>query len=155
MTAREEVAALMATAPAQGGMCAEPQRLRLCELIPLERREEEQAGRNTALALCSFTVGDRVLHKSGGSAERGADARVGIVRRVYTVAKTTRTAHTFVAKLSVDWPAPRRIGGDGWHRSDVLASAVIPATDEEIERRRAINRAIVARRTQPAPCGGG
>jgi hypothetical protein len=135
--ASQEIAEIMSFA-----VLTEQERLRLSELIPLERREQERDGRLAALVACPFKVDDRVLHKSGGSTKRGADARVGVVKRIYTV----RGKSCYVTKLSVDWPAPRRINGDGWHRSDVLASAVIPATDTEIERRRGLNRALVARR---------
>lgn len=104
---------------------------------------EDETAKQEAIAASGLAAGSRVLHKSGGSAKRGADARVGVVQRVYAVSKGYGE---FVVKASVDWPAPRRINGDGWHRSDVLTSALILATDEEIERRRELNRALVARR---------
>jgi len=99
---------------------------------------EDETAKHEAIAASGLVVGCKVLHRSGGGAKRGADARQGIVRSVYTVTKRG----TIAVKVAVDWPAPNRIGGDGWHRSDVLASAVILATDEEIARRRALNRAI-------------
>lgn len=100
---------------------------------------EDETAKQETIKACGFTVGSEVLHKSGGSSKRGADARVGIVKRVWADS-------SFRVHLSVDWPAPRRINGDGWHRSDVLASAVISAATEEIERRRSLNRAVNERR---------
>lgn len=142
MNAKEEIEQLYAAANANGGRFAEEHRLRLTALLPIERQEEEEARHNAALDACPFKVGDRVMHKSGNHGSiRWNGADVGVVKAVYTTAKTTRTAHIRVAKLSVDWPAPCRIGGDGWRRSNVLASAVIPATEEEVERWRALNRA--------------
>jgi hypothetical protein len=99
---------------------------------------EDETAKQELIAATGLAVGMAVLHKSGGSTKRGADARRGIVQRIYTVTKQ----HKIAVRVSVDWPAPNRINGDGWHRSDVLASAIIPATDEEIQRRRAINRSI-------------
>jgi len=98
---------------------------------------EDETAKHEAIMSSNIVVGTKVLHKSGGSAKRGADARQGVVRRVYTVTKKGKP----VVKCAVDWPA-NRINGDGWHRSDVLASALVLATDEEVERRRSINRAI-------------
>ncbi len=95
-----------------------------------EEHAEEQAKRAAALAACPFAVGDKVLHKSGTDASVG-----GTVKRIYTIEKVVERRWVRVARVSVDWPAPHRIGGDGWHRSDVLATAIIPMTDAEIERR--------------------
>lgn len=95
-----------------------------------------------------FNVGDRVLHKSGGSAKHGADARVGVVKAVRLVPPPRQMWHTTTERvpiLDIDWPAPNRIGGDGWHRSTIKPAGVILATADEVERRRAINRERNAR----------
>lgn len=99
---------------------------------------EDETAKQEAIAKSGLAVGMRVLRKSGGSSKRGADARQGVIRNVYTVSKRDLP----LVRCSVDWPAPNRIGGDGWHRSDVLASAIIPATEGEISRRRSLNRSI-------------
>jgi hypothetical protein len=72
----------------------------------------------------AITIGTRVLRK------RGTDARVGTVVR-------------FVAwqRVEIAWPAPRRINGCGTRKSPIGVASIVPATDEEVERRRAINRA--------------
>lgn len=67
-------------------------------------------------------VNDRVLRR------RGTDARVGIVRSIRG------------PRADVDWPAPRRINGDGWHCSHIAVSSLIIASDAEVERRRSVNR---------------
>ena len=100
---------------------------------------EDETTKQEAVNATGLHIGAKVLHKSRGSAKRGADARQGIVKRVYTVYDKNGK---LLVKVAVDWPAPRRINGDGWHRSDLLASAVILATDEEVERRRAVNRTL-------------
>lgn len=69
-------------------------------------------------------AGDRVLRK------RGTDAHIGIIRAIRN------------DRADVDWPAPRRIGGRGWHRSTIAIASLIPATDEEIQRRRAANKTM-------------
>lgn len=99
---------------------------------------EDVTAEQEAMAACGLVIGASVLHKSAGSAKKGADARVGTVKRIYIARKNGE----ILVRCSVDWPAPNRINGDGWHRSDVLASALVVATNEEIERRRALNRAI-------------
>lgn len=76
------------------------------------KRAADQAKQQATLGKCPFKAGDRV--------RRGDSSAVGIVRAVYTVPK----GHGYVARVSVDWPAPRRINGDGWHRSDVLATSL-------------------------------
>lgn len=107
---------------------------------------EDETAKHEAIMSSNIVVGTKVLHKSGGSAKRGADARQGVVRRVYTVTKKGKP----VVKCAVDWPAPNRINGDGWHRSDVLASSLVIASVQEVERRRALNRAINARNQERA-----
>lgn len=102
---------------------------------------EDETAKHEAIAATGLTLNAKVLHKSGGSEKRGADARQGIVKHIYTI----RKRGTITVRVAVDWPAPNRINGDGWHRSDVLASALVLATDEEVERRRGLNRAINAR----------
>lgn len=99
---------------------------------------EDETAKQEAIVATGLTINAKVLHKSGGSDKRGADARQGIVKHIYTITKRGAIA----VRVAVDWPAPNRINGDGWHRSDVLASALVLATDEEVERRRSINRAI-------------
>lgn len=136
MRAQDKIDALLALP-----VLSEEERQLLRSLIPVAQQQARTEARDAALATCAFAVGDRVLHRAKGSAKRGADARAGVVRRVYA----SEGARGIVAKLSVDWPTPNRIGGDGWHRSDVTASAVILATAEEIERRRALNRVVNAR----------
>jgi len=111
---------------------------------PWNVQVEDETAKREAIEASGLTAGCKVLHKGGGSAKRGADARIGVVQNVYTVVKRGK----ITVRAAVDWPAPNRINGDGWHRSDVLASALVLATPEEIERRRSLNRAINERNNE-------
>ncbi len=102
---------------------------------------EDETAKQEAIAATGLTVGASVLRKSAGSEQRGSDARQGVIKHLYTITKRGALA----VRAAVDWPAPNRINGDGWHRSDVLASALVLATDEEVERRRQLNREINTR----------
>lgn len=83
----------------------------LIEKQEQEQRDAEKNARAALLASCPFKVGDRVRRRNGA---------IGIVR--YAFVQTGRADRV---KVAVDWPAPHRIGGDGWHRSTVLASALV------------------------------
>lgn len=78
----------------------------------------------------TITPGDKVLRK----ADKTKRVAVGIVHRI-----NGRYA-------DVDWPAPTRIGGDGWHRSRISLTAIEAATDAEIASRRAAIQASIAER---------
>jgi hypothetical protein len=79
-----------------------------------EWRDAERDARAALLATCPFQSGDQV---------RRRDGTIGIVRYAFV-----QTGHPDRVKIAVDWPAPNRIGGDGWRRSTVLASALTLAT---------------------------
>lgn len=86
---------------------ARAQWLDLLKQEEAELAQAERDARQQLLTGCSFNAGDQV---------RRRDGTIGIVRHVFIQADRV--------KVAVDWPAPHRIGGDGWHRSTVLASAL-------------------------------
>lgn len=84
----------------------------------IEQRTAERDARAALLASCPFTAGDQV---------RRRDGKVGIVR--YAFVQRGNSSRPDRVKVAVDWPAPHRIGGDGWHRSNVLASSLMQVSD--------------------------
>lgn len=79
--------------------------------------QAERDARQQLLRGCPFRAGDQVRRRDGA---------VGTVR--YAFVQTGDSRRPDRVKVVVDWPAPQRIGGDGWHRSTVLASSLILAT---------------------------
>jgi hypothetical protein len=82
----------------------------------VEERNALKDARAAMLANCPFRTGDKVSRRDG---------TVGIVQ--YAFVQTGNSCRPDRVKVAVDWPAPRRIGGDGRHRSTVLASALTRA----------------------------
>jgi len=79
-----------------------------------ERQVAEKARRAALVAACPFKAGDRVARRDG---------TIGVVQYVFFQSAIGGQRKEAV-KVAVDWPAPQRIGGDGWHRSTVNASAL-------------------------------
>lgn len=75
--------------------------------------QEDKDARAALLASCPFKAGDHVKRRDG---------KVGTVR--YAFVQTGNSSRPDRVKVAVDWPAPNRIGGDGWHRSTVLAGSL-------------------------------
>ncbi len=92
---------------------ARAQWLDLLKQEETEMAQTERAARAALLASCPFKAGDQV---------RRRDGTVGVVQ--YAFIQTGDSRRPDRVKVAVDWPAPNRIGGDGWHRSTVLASAL-------------------------------
>lgn len=78
-----------------------------------ELAQAERDARQQLLSDCPFVPGDQV---------RRRDGTVGTVR--YAFVQTGDSVRPDRVKVAVDWPAPHRIGGDGYHHSTVLASAL-------------------------------
>lgn len=73
-------------------------------------------------------VGDKVL-RTGWSTTQGTITRLITARQPFGAQPTTPT------HAAVDWPAPHRMGGRGFHRSTCKLTALVPATREEMARR--------------------
>lgn len=74
-------------------------------------------------------IGDKVYRK-------GRSLQWGILRRLITVRTPFGAQATTPTHAEVDWHAPRRIGGRGFHRSMLKIEGIVLATDEEREKRR-------------------
>lgn len=75
-------------------------------------------------------IGDKVFRK-------GHSLQWGIVRRLITARHPFGFAQPNPTHAEVDWHAPHRIGGRGFHSSVLKITAIVLATDEERDRRKA------------------
>ena len=75
-------------------------------------------------------IGDRVFRK-------GHSLQWGIVRRLFRPRLPFETStETSPTHAEVDWHAPNRRGGRGFHRSTLKLSGLVLATEEELLRRK-------------------
>ena len=70
-----------------------------------------------------LTAGERVVRVSGASGGWGGSGD-GVIVRIIPAHEDKYPPRWVEAKALVAWPAPHRLGGDGWNYTTVLISAL-------------------------------